>query len=111
AIAPRLLEPELVERLTARLEARSGRSRDQLAHHAAGKATGLTGWTMPDGVTRNEEFWEVIFHPRLLEIVRSLLGAEARFLQHTDLQVGFSSFNWHRDSVARCFGVGSDWDE
>jgi hypothetical protein len=33
------------------------------------------------------------------------------FLQHTDLHVGFSSFNWHRDSVSRALGVGPDWDE
>jgi hypothetical protein len=50
-------------------------------------------------------------HARLLEAVRAVLGAEARFLQHTDLHVGFSALGWHRDSVSRRRFVGADWDE
>src|SRR5262249_14414830 len=39
------------------------------------------------------------------------LGPPVRYLPHTDLHVGFSSFSWHRDSVTRRFGDGADWDE
>lgn len=112
-VVPRLLDSEMCEELTRRLEARSGRMREELERAAARGAgrRGLTGWTVPDGVTRYEEFWPIIFEPKLVGTVRRLLGPEARFLQHTDLHVGFSSFNWHRDSVARRYGVGDDWDD
>lgn len=104
AVVPQLLAPAEVEHYLQHLEARSGRRRGDAA--AAGR-----GWTVPDGVTRHEEFWNIILHERLLAAVRQLLGDDVRFLQHTDLHVGFSSFNWHRDSVSRALGVGPDWDE
>lgn len=44
-------------------------------------------------------------------MVRDLLGPGARFLQHTDLHVGFSAVNWHRDCVNRRPGTSGDWDE
>lgn len=111
-VVPKLIDEALCEELTRRLEARSGRTREELARTAAtaGRRT-PSGWTVPDGVTRHEEFWPVIFQPKLLTAVRRLLGPEARYLQHTDLHVGFSSFNWHRDSVNRRYGEGPDWDE
>src|SRR5262245_59146389 len=68
-------------------------------------------WTVPDGVTQISRFWPLIFNERLLEIVRELIGPDIRFLQHNDLHVGFSSYNWHRDSVSRRLGEGRDWDE
>lgn len=98
-----LLAPDEVEHYLRLLEARSGRRRTD--------PPAARGWTVPDGVSRHAEFWPLIFHPTLLATVRGLLGANIRFLQHTDLHVGFSSFNWHRDSVARALGVGPDWDE
>jgi hypothetical protein len=67
-------------------------------------------WTEPDGVNRHADFWPIIFNERLLETVRGILGP-VRFLPHTDLHVGFSSFSWHRDSVTRTYGEGADWDE
>src|SRR5262249_38688726 len=72
---------------------------------------GFGGWTAPDGLTQQRSFWPLIFTPRLLKIVHELLGPDVRFLQHTDLHVGFSSYNWHRDSVSRRLGAGRDWDE
>ena len=69
------------------------------------------GWTLPDGVTRTPAFWPLITLPPLLEVVRELLGNDTRFLQHTDLHVGFSALNWHRDSVNRRLGRSGDWDE
>ncbi len=98
-----LLTPPEVEEYLTRLERRSGRKRSD--------PPPARGWTVPDGVSKHEEFWPIIFHPTLRETVTALLGPDVRFLQHTDLHVGFSSFNWHRDSVARALGVGPDWDE
>jgi len=68
-------------------------------------------WTEPDGVNRHPEFWPLICGERLLTAATEVLGPDVRYLPHTDLHVGFSSFSWHRDSVTRRFGDGSDWDE
>ena len=68
-------------------------------------------WTEPDGVNRNSEFWPVVFNERVLAAMRQVLGPSVRYLPHSDLHVGFSSFSWHRDSVTRRFGDGADWDE
>src|SRR5262249_37866886 len=68
-------------------------------------------WTVPDGVTQSRCFWPLIFNEKLLSVVRELIGTDIRFLQHNDLHVGFSSLNWHRDSVSRKLGEGADWDE
>src|SRR5262245_16824883 len=72
---------------------------------------GVGGWTVPDGVTQVPLFWPLIFNEALLKIVRELIGPDIRFLQHNDLHVGFSSYNWHRDSVSRRLGEGRDWNE
>jgi hypothetical protein len=77
----------------------------------SGRQPGPGGWTVPDGVTQARCFWPLIFNSELLDIVRELIGPDIRFLQHNDLHVGFSSLNWHRDSVSRKLGVGADWDE
>jgi hypothetical protein len=71
----------------------------------------IGGWTTPDGLTQTECFWPLIFDDKLLATVRGLLGENIRFLQHNDLHVDFSSYNWHRDSVSRKLGEGPDWDE
>ena len=68
-------------------------------------------WTFPDGLAQNEAFWPVIKHPNILATIKEIFGDRARFLQHNDLHVGFSSFTWHRDSVNRTFGKGGDWEE
>src|SRR5262249_3489594 len=68
-------------------------------------------WAEPAGVNRQPRFWPLIFDDRLLTTVREALGPSVRYLPHTDLHVGFSSFSWHRDSVTRRFGDGADWDE
>jgi len=83
------------------------RQLDELSH----RWQKIGAWTVPDGVTQVSRFWPLIFNDRLLEIVRELTGPDVRFLQHNDLHVGFSSYNWHRDSVNRRLGEGRDWDE
>jgi hypothetical protein len=77
----------------------------------AGRRRAAGGWTVPDGVTQRRCFWPLIFNEKLLNIVRELIGPDICFLQHNDLHVGFSSLNWHRDSVSRKLGEGGDWDE
>jgi hypothetical protein len=110
-----VLSAERVEVCIAELERLSGRSRASFETFRVGR--GLLrrpiyrGWTLPDGVTRTRGFWPLLFLPALLDVVRELLGPRARFLQHTDLHVGFSAFNWHHDSVQRRLGATGDWDE
>src|SRR5262245_23005867 len=96
AVVRGLLTPSEVAFYVARLQALTG---------------GAERWTEPDGVNRHSEFWSIIFNERLLAAVREILGSDVRYLPHSDLHVGFSSFSWHRDSVTRDFGDGADWDE
>jgi len=65
----------------------------------------------PDGVSKNRAFWPIIDHPKLLRVVRELLGPTARYTQHSDLHAHRGGLGWHRDSACRTFGVGPDWDE
>ena len=114
AIVPRLLEPDEVEGWTRQLEeAACLRRADFRQRTALGlRRRGVLGaWTRPDGVSRTRAFWPLVVHQRLLEAVRAVVGPEARFLQHTDLHVGFSALGWHRDSCSRKRWVGADWDE
>lgn len=110
-----LLPGGLVDEYVRLLEIRSGRARSSFDQWRVGgrwlKRGVYRGWTLPDGVSKIREFWDLLFLPGLLEVVREMLSPEARFLQHTDLHVGFSAVNWHRDSVHRALGSGDDWDE
>jgi hypothetical protein len=94
-----ILTPQQIEDMIRDLDEMSGNQR------------GAGGWTVPDGLTQTRAFWPLIFNEKLLGIVREFIGPEIRFLQHNDFHVGFSSFNWHRDSVSRKLGEGRDWDE
>ena len=69
-------------------------------------------WTINDGVVKTEVFWDVICHPKLLKAARSILGEDVKFCQHNDLQFGYSSFAWHRDSINRQYDPNlPDWQE
>ena len=109
-----LPKPE-AETYVRHLERLSGRTRESFERYRVGlgvlKRGVYRGWTLPDGVSKTREFWDLLVHPELLGVVREVLGPEACFLQHTDLHVGFSAVNWHRDSVNRRLGEGGDWDE
>jgi ectoine hydroxylase-related dioxygenase (phytanoyl-CoA dioxygenase family) len=74
----------------------------------------------PDGITQNQAFWPLVYHPRLLDVVRAILSPAVRYTQHSDLHThrggeaaapGKSIGGWHRDSACRDFNVGPDWDE
>jgi hypothetical protein len=111
----RLLAPGEVERYVRELEWLSGRPRGEFERFRVDRGVlkrGVyRGWTLPDGVSKTRSFWDLVFRPELLEVVRDVLSPDARFLQHTDLHVGFSAVNWHRDSVQRALGTTGDWDE
>lgn len=111
-VVPGLLRPDEVESFTRHLEGLSGRSREQLGKARRGAAGLSVAWNCPDGVSRHPEFWALIDDPRLVETARLLLGeVEIRYLQHSDLHVGFAAVSWHRDSVQRRLGGSGDWDE
>lgn len=82
---------------------------DPLEHRSTGRGT--SGWNVTDGVTKSPDFWDLIFHERLRAAVSDALDGDIRYLQHSDLQVGFSAIAWHRDNVNRTYGEGPDWDE
>jgi hypothetical protein len=67
--------------------------------------------TLADGVTIKPRFWPLIFHPQLLAGVRSVLGPDIRYTQHSDLHINLRGGRWHRDNACRQFDVGPDWDE
>ncbi|EAQ81618.1 phytanoyl-CoA dioxygenase family protein [Blastopirellula marina] len=64
----------------------------------------------PDGVSRNREFWPLIYSDRLVSEVEKLSGRSVRYTQHSDLHAHRTG-GWHRDCACRQFGVGPDWDE
>lgn len=105
---------QAVEHLLAQARARRPGGRTWVARMLARtlKPTGVaSAWTLPDGVTKTPALWPLVVHPGLLEWVRGLLGPGARYLQHSDVHAGFSAVAWHRDSVARRYARGRDWQE
>jgi hypothetical protein len=68
-------------------------------------------YALADGVTKNSEFWPIIFNETLTRSIRSLLGNNIRYVQHSDLHINLGGGRYHRDSQCRDFGKGSDWDE
>jgi ectoine hydroxylase-related dioxygenase (phytanoyl-CoA dioxygenase family) len=105
-----LLSEAEVQFYNRKLETLSGISRRNFRGKVSGRG-GHISWNRPDGVSKTPDFWPVIFHERLLTTIKALLGPEVRYLQHSDLHVGFSAVSWHRDNVNRTFGHGPDWDE
>lgn len=82
---------------------------DPATHRASGRGAG--SWNDTDGVSKDPAFWNVIFNDRIHVAVTDAIGPGFKYLQHSDLQVGFSAIAWHRDNVNRTYGVGPDWDE
>jgi ectoine hydroxylase-related dioxygenase (phytanoyl-CoA dioxygenase family) len=105
-----LLSPEESARYRAEIRKLSGVGDEDF---------GKKVFTCPDGITQNSAFWPLIYHERLLEAVRALIGPTVRYTQHSDLHAHVSSRpaspafagGWHRDSACREFNVGPDWDE
>lgn len=106
-----LLRLDEVQHYFSRLEALSGIRREDFSRARRTPPALQKSWTLPDGVSKHLAFWPLISDDRLLTAVKSILGEQIRYLQHSDLHVGFSAITWHRDSVNRAYGVGPDWDE
>lgn len=108
-----LLTSDEVEHYITRMEALSGFAydHDEKSRGGMGKRGLDQSWSLPDGVTKMRDFWPLITDERLVTAVSQLLNPNIKFLQHTDLHVGFSAISWHRDNVCRTFGKGPDWDE
>lgn len=62
-----------------------------------------------NGVVRNREIWNIIYHPKILKNIKNILGKEIKFLQHNSILKGFSASGWHRDSVDKSYNTGNDW--
>jgi hypothetical protein len=71
----------------------------------------FNGFSQADGIVKHEAFWPLIYHSRLVQILKELLPAAPKFIQHTDLHVHHGGVGWHRDNAHRKFKVGPDWDE
>lgn len=106
-----LLDMDEVRHYTQLIEAMSGMTKDGYDASSGGRGTKGTSWNLTDGVTKTEDFWPLISHDGLISRVKEVIGSDAKYLQHSDLQFGFSAVSWHRDNVSRTYGVGPDWDE
>ena len=67
-------------------------------------------YTCPDGVTKFDAFWKIIFNNKLLNAVKNILGDEIRYTQHSDLHINLGAGNYHRDNAYREFNNGPDWN-
>jgi hypothetical protein len=93
-----LIPPEECARLSAQIKAEAG---IQPGQH----------FTKVDSTNNYESTRQVLFDERVLAAVRDSIGAEARFLQVSDLHYLHDSERWHRDSVHRAHDSSEapDW--
>jgi hypothetical protein len=88
--------------------------RSQLLQSAGvqeGKIDPNVRWCLPDGPNKHSEWWPLITHPRLVQVMHELIGPDVRYLRTADLQVNNNRSVWHRDNTCRQFGIGPDFDE
>ena len=65
----------------------------------------------PDGVTKNKKFWKIIFNKKILSVIRSIIGKDICYTQHSDLHINLGAGKYHRDNAFRLFKNGPDWYE
>lgn len=65
----------------------------------------------PDGVTKHNAFWSIIFNKKLILAIEKILGEKIKYTQHSDIHVNLPAGAFHRDNAYRNFGEGPDWDE
>jgi len=68
-------------------------------------------WLLADGPNKCPEWWPLITHDRILNLMREIIGPKIRYLRTSDLHLNNVRRIWHRDSPSRQFGIGSDFDE
>jgi ectoine hydroxylase-related dioxygenase (phytanoyl-CoA dioxygenase family) len=95
-----LFPPEECARLTAQMKAEAGIQ--------AGKH-----FTKVDATNNYASTRQVLFDERVLNAVRESIGADARFLQVSDLHYLHDTSAWHRDSVHRAPDASEapDWSD
>ena len=95
-----LFPPEECARLTAQMKAEAGIQPGR-------------PFTKVDAMNYYESTRQVLFDERVLAAVRDSIGAEARFLQVSDLHYFHDAENWHRDSVHRApdSSEAPDWSD
>ena len=95
-----LFPPEECARLTAQMKAEAGIQPGR-------------PFTKVDAMNYYESTRQVLFDERVLNAVRDSIGAEARFLQVSDLHYFHDAENWHRDSVHRApdSSEAPDWSD
>ena len=81
-------------------------SRERLANERQKKT-----YVLPDGVTKYEKFWPIIYNKSLLSIIRSLIGKNIKYTQHSDIHINLGAGQFHRDNAYRTFKTGPDWNE
>lgn len=70
-------------------------------------------FTRVDATNKFPTTREVLFDPRVLVAVRSVIGPKPRFLQVSDLHYLHDTAGWHRDSVHRAHdsSAAPDWSD
>jgi ectoine hydroxylase-related dioxygenase (phytanoyl-CoA dioxygenase family) len=93
-----LFPPEECAELAAQFKAEAGIQQGQ-------------HFTRTDATNHYESTRQVLFDERFLNAVRESIGADARFLQVSDLHYLHDSERWHRDSVHRAHDASEapDW--
>lgn len=56
-------------------------------------------WNEADGVSKNPQFWPLLYHEKLLSVLSKITVGEPKYLQHSDIQVNLGEVGWHRDSA------------
>jgi hypothetical protein len=52
---------------------------------------------LPDGPNLNAEFWPLIVHEQVIEILRSVVGPDLKYTLQGDLHANHNAHQWHRD--------------
>jgi hypothetical protein len=68
-------------------------------------------YALADGVTKNSDFWPLIYNDYLIGFVSELLNGDIKYTQHSDIHINLGGGRFHRDGRCREFGIGSDWEE
>lgn len=63
-----------------------------------------------DGVTFNENLWNLIVNEKLLNQISSILGDDFKYIRHSDLHINYKGGLIHRDSSNRYMYEKDNWD-
>jgi len=75
-------------------------------------------YTEVKGMHKYKEYWNFICNKKILDTLNGIIGENVYYLYNSNTRLttnqdnlGRSSYNWHRDSACRLFGLGPDWDK